>query len=188
MGTMPDKIVKPPFLKRLDVASLNLQNYDLDLLISELQTMNLVDVGKKYNWVKPLPGGGAGQSPEEKHLRQHWLNEGPAPGWWPQIQNKVEILRSGLVMVVNLIRAFNRRIDFYWVCAGDVNSLTFEMQAAVSNRQITVLLNTPAPPMGYDPGLQLTDDISIWITLRENNAVVTRPVKRVAGEYYPPAP
>lgn len=186
MGTMPDHIVKPPFLKKLDQASktyLLTGQPDADTLVADLQTQDIVDVGKNYGWVSTVAQ--PGQMSEEQHLRRHWLNNPSGSGWWPQIPNIADILRQGFITVVNLVKTANKPIDAYWLCHGPQNAGTVQMDAAVSTHQITVLLGTPMPPQfATAPALP---DLAIWTTYYDTTAgqVVSRPISRVIGDFLP---
>jgi hypothetical protein len=187
MGTMPDHIVKPPFLKKLDDAAnayLATGLPDADTVVGDLQTMDLVDIGIKYKWVSTVAA--PGQMTEEQHLRRHWFNNPPGSGWWPQIAQIEEILRQGFISVVNLVKTVNKPIDGYWLCHGPQDSGFCAVDAAVSRQQITVLVVTPFPPQFPTP--QPVADLSIWTTFYDatEGQVASRPIQHVIGDFYPP--
>src|SRR5215470_7844850 len=186
MATMPDHIVKPPFLKKLDTASnayLATGLPDANAVLGDLQSMNLVDVGLKYGWISTVAP--PGQMTEEQHLRKHWLNDPPGSGWWPQIANIAEILQQGFITVVNLVKTVTKPIDAYWLCHGPQNAGAVKVDAAVSSNQITVLIGTPMPPMFATP--PPLSDLSIWTTYYDaaQAQVVSRPILHVVNDFYP---
>ena len=166
MPAMPDMLMKPTFLSRLDDASQKRRQYNLDLIINELKQppagKDFVDVAIKYNWLNAA---------EATHLRTHWMNKPPGQGWWPT-QPVEDILRVGLTKTVELVKQYDLPIDSYWLCTEPhlkkppPNSTFGQLYVfhIVSPLQITVLFSTPSPDMTAP---QPTGDTqNVWVTLR----------------------
>lgn len=172
MPAMPEQIAKAPFLRRIDFASRNRAAYDLNQLSKDLDPQagnNLVDVGKNYGWIR----AGA----EELHFRNDWFNE-TGQGWWQQAQPIEPIIRTGLLKVVELFEQYDKPIDSWWQCLTPTTSGTVSVFTMVSDRQITVLFNTPAPPSGGAVAqVVFVQTPVVWITDRRGS--------RTAGSQVP---
>lgn len=178
MSGMFDRVAKSSFLRRMDQMSELRKAFDLDTVIADFQgAMATEKVCRKY--------GVAISDADEAHVKKEWLDN---TGWFKNPRND-EVLRKGLTEVVKKINSLDLPIDVYWVCYptefnttgvppdNPANNLgrayPVEVYHTVSQRQITVIIVTPAPDIATPPG----DESAMWVTKFEGGAVVTRPVK-----------
>jgi len=183
MGGMPDLIIKTPFLRMLDQAS-RWENLPYNRIIADLRSGgNLVDLAKRYG-LRIDPD-------EERHIRVDWLNE-TGQGWWqsPKPQPVAELIRSAMIKLTELARDTGKPVDSYWICyppdsdaeeyggAGGANQddssqdQPIEIDIAVSDKQLTLLLQTPDPRYEVP---EYEDDATVWVTRLVDGCVTTRP-------------
>ncbi|HYC23594.1 MAG TPA: hypothetical protein VEI94_12855 [Candidatus Bathyarchaeia archaeon] len=190
MGGMPDLIIKTPFLRMLDQAS-RWENLPYNRIIADLRSgENLVDLAKRYG-LRIDPD-------EERHIRVDWLNE-TGQGWWqsPYPQPVAELVRAAMIKLTELARDTGRPVDSYWICYppdGDAEEYggqggasqedpsqeqPVEIDIAVSDKQLTLLLQTPDPR--YEVA-EYEDDPTVWVTRVVDGCVKTRPNRVPKGQ------
>ncbi len=79
------------------------------------------------------------------HLNRHWLGS-DRHGWWPHYPNKGEVLKQGLVKLVQVAGETRLPVSIYWICTG----FHFQCVVAQSPAQATLLLLTPPIPNATD--------------------------------------
>ncbi len=131
MGVMPANVAKGPILERIDELSNDKTRFEE--AFAELKTnSNLIDMGLKYQILK--------QPKEEEHVKNLWFQN-----WWPQHQPLAPVARAGLLKAMELSINESKPLDCYWVCAGT----HFELVTTLSEKQVTLLVLTPPPPVSY---------------------------------------
>lgn len=136
MGVMPANVAKGPILKRIDELSNDKTRFQN--AFTELQTNpDLIFLGKKYDILKPDP---LGKPKEEDHVKKLWFQN-----WWLQHQPLAPVARAGLLKAMELSINESKPLDCYWVCAGT----HFELVTTLSEKQVTLLVLTPPPPVSY---------------------------------------
>lgn len=75
------------------------------------------------------------------HLDRHWLGSDKY-AWWPHHPNKGEILRQGLLRLIDAAADRRLPVGIYWLCAGP----QFQCALADSEHQATLFVLTPPIP------------------------------------------
>jgi hypothetical protein len=176
MSGMIDRAAKSPFLHRMDHMSELRHAFDAQSVLNDFNpasALSTLDVCKKY---------GVAVSPEDAtHVANEWLSTN---GWFTNPNNE-RIIRRGLFEAVKKVYALDLPLDVYWICYppefnqtsgnGLGKDYPIEIYHAVSARQVTVFIVTPAP----DVGTGTADEPNMWVTKFDGAAgtVVTRAVK-----------
>lgn len=163
MPALKRRIGKPQTLKTLDAFSHQRAHVDVEpiLRMFRSRTTNLVDIAKTVGLIRT--------EAEERHLREHLLNEGKK-GWWQHVQPIEPIVRQAFLKTAELVSQLDLPVDSYWVCSGEENTAPFEASISVSPQQITLMFHTPRPPAS---NRNQVDDVPIWIVSRDRHGKVT---------------
>ncbi|MGH7821238.1 MAG: hypothetical protein ACREQ9_15850 [Candidatus Binatia bacterium] len=162
---------KPETFRAIDAISRYRAQFDLDSVIRELRSsrLNLVDIARAHRLIA--------NEEEERHLREHLLNE-RRRGWWQHVQPIEPVIRKALLKTVELVKERDLPVDAYWVCTGTGRSAPFAVTISASEQQITLIFLTPAPP-GVPRRGGMGKESSIWIVQRAGRKVDARRVNRV---------
>ena len=165
MPIIADITQKPPFMDRFGKATRNPAEYNVDQILSELQSgANIVDVAKRH--------GAIASQAEEEHLRRDWYNE-TGEGWWPN-QPVAEIVRKAYIEAIRLAHERSLPVDAYLVAGGD----RFAVSLAVEDAGITMLFH--APPCGDVAEKFVEDENIVVIECGPDGSVVARPGRQLA--------
>jgi hypothetical protein len=114
------------------------------------------------NLLVPVLGTEA-STPIVEYLRRYWFDE--ATGWWPAFQPVAPIYAHGLVHALNVSLGVHGRqplpFDSYWILGHD----KVEIITLASDRQLTLLIATPAPPQLAQSGIRGVSS-EAWVTGR----------------------
>jgi len=169
MPGMPEVMAKPLMLERLDEVLSDPARRDA--YMNDLESGgDLLTVSKAHGIVvTPL---------EERHMREDWFRT-----WWPKAQlhpgGIKEIMRRGFMLAIEEARQRKLPVDCYWVCdpaheehapghgehtnGGGHKPEDGEVEVSISwsAYQITLILQTPHPPVKSLPGTVLEDILVI---------------------------
>ncbi len=183
MGGMPDVILKPTFLRRLDEVA-----HDMNHIANEqdrykafaaaLTELYLLAGKSKQEFIRVARDNGLVRTPdEEAHLADDWLGE----EWWKDskipIAVRQEVLRKGFIKACEQVRDLRLDLDSYWVCAGPrKESAVFQSSVSKSSQQLTLMLHTPQQK--EPKGAPNEFDFTTWIVLGaiDANGNATGPV------------
>ncbi|MGH7818504.1 MAG: hypothetical protein ACREQ9_01905, partial [Candidatus Binatia bacterium] len=158
MPRIAEILSKPETLRAIDAISRYRAQFDIDSVIRELRSprLNLVDIARAHRLIA--------NDEEERHLREHLLNEGRR-GWWQHAQPIEPVIRKALLKTVELVKERDLPVDAYWVCSGTGRSTPFAATVSASEQQITLIFFTPEPP-GLRRRAGLPKEPSMWIVQR----------------------
>ncbi len=172
MGDMPEVIAKGKILKNLDTA-LNIRGNRAAIVrqLEKAAPPDLAAIARARNVLKT--------DGEEYHIRQDWLTD---PKWL--VQPVDDIVRAALVEVLQ--RAMNPAtgnpagappplppaqqvdIDCYWVChpghaytGAAASPEPLEVSISWNKRQVTVIFQTPEPPLPPFTSITNFEDIVV---------------------------
>jgi hypothetical protein len=186
MPDMPQVASKGSILKRLDALSQNAEGRQQ--LLNELSApgASIPNIAESHGLVSPG---------EKQHMVSDWFTN-----WWPAAQPVEPILIEGFK--VALTEAINRNLplDCYWLCEPGHNAPgshdhgptggdgTVEVAVCWSDRQVTVLIDTPGP--GHFANLPELTTIQETLLVSEPIKVIFRdapggPVQTVQPKHRP---
>src|SRR5438093_1846373 len=187
MPGMPEVVAQPLMLERLD------------------EVLN--DAGRRARFANDLRSGRrlidiavdhriATTDLEKRHLREHWFGS-----WWPMAQahpgGVEQVMRAGLIAAAEEAEQRRLLVDSYWCCdpghehhangAHEPEDGEVEMTVSWSKSQITLILQTPHPPVESLAGPVLEP---IWVIRRMPDHSVgrvqaSRPAEQTASQTDP---
>ena len=177
---MPDwtpTACKVPIMERIDALSRDTER--LHQVRDDLEgssNTSLVDLAEKYGLVSDA---------EKQHLAVDWFTN-----WWPSAQPVEPVIAAGFKVAVSAAIERNLPMDCYWVSGASEGARGGEGQVEVavcwSDRQVTVMINTPAPGQSSMPRAELTVDEPILLVKRQGgpggSIVTERPRHRGVQE------
>jgi hypothetical protein len=160
MPNMPGEMSKGDILQDLDALLSDPPRRDALLADMEARTpanqpqYSLASLAVKHGLV-------VAGSPAANHLANDWFG----PNWWTHMtgQEKEDTVRAGLIVACREAKTRQIPIDCYWVCA--LHGMPPEkMQVTISwsDRQVTVILLTPKPPVMLHDAVGDPIKIIVW--------------------------
>ena len=156
MPDMPEHIAKGAILKRIDEFSRRRPN--LERLLQALQTNpSVADVAMDLELISPS---------EHRHLVDDWFN---VNGWWQGAQPVEPIIAQGFILACQQALRHRLPLDCYWICYSEAGGRccrdTVEFFCGLNDRQVTVMIHTPAPEQVL-PRPPLTETEPIYVVRR----------------------
>ena len=187
MPGMPEVVAKPLMLERLDEV-LNDSNRRGPFAKDLRSGRRLVDIAADHGIAKT--------DLEKRHLREDWFR-----AWWPMAQGHPggveEVMRQGLIAAAEEADQLGLPVDCYWCCDpghehhrnghDDPEDGEVEVSVSWSKSQITLMLQTPHPPVESLAGPVLEP---IWVIRRLPDHSVgkvqaSRPAEQTASQTDP---
>jgi hypothetical protein len=177
MPDMPDHIAKGTILKRID--ELSRDRPRLQQLHDALDVPNpkLSAIALQFRLVSPS---------EQAHLLKDWFDSDSDRRWWENAQPVEPIVAAGFKLAIQQALDRNLPLDCYWVCYGEREMRCcrdqVEFNCCVSDQQVTVIIQTPAPELLSITRPAMTETDPIFVVKREDrNSPITTTQPRYAA-------